>query len=78
MIPRDSTCCGVNPLIAAWVATGIKVGSIVTPSSKWVCLASVSKKLKRLTSEFHATYSSICRMTLRNDFKLHPSCVDGV
>ncbi len=30
--PRDSTCSGVRPLIAAWVATGINVGNIVTPS----------------------------------------------
>ena len=31
-IPSDSTCCGVKPLIAACVATGMKVGNIVTPS----------------------------------------------
>lgn len=32
--PRASTCSGVRPLIAACVATGIKVGNIVTPSNR--------------------------------------------
>ena len=32
VMPSASTCCAVRPLIAAWVATGMKAGSTVTPS----------------------------------------------
>lgn len=43
LIPNASTCCDVRPLMAACVATGMKVGNIVVPS--------VEKKAKRKACE---------------------------
>ena len=51
VIPRASTCCAERPLIAAWVATGINVGSNVVPSRdvfRFWSMLRIFKRNKRL------------------------------
>ena len=72
MTPSDSICCAVRPLIAAWVATGMNVGSRVTPSMR---LKRFSDKrggpFIRPTRKGHSGYTCSGCMTCCEHFKLH-------
>jgi hypothetical protein len=74
VIPSDSTCCGVKPLIAACVATGMNVGSIVTPSvnNNWIYPAPLQYLIRTLlTGKLHSANSRSSCVASCNDFELH-------
>jgi hypothetical protein len=56
--------------MAAWVATGIKVGSMVTPSMKKV-KPGPSETQRHVTGKLHSYDARLRGMACRQDFKLH-------